>query len=385
MSTEETPPEASVSNPPFLFTPSVNFFSESHAGPARVFSPTQPPAAGKEPLSTLTVSEGQQLRDALLQSIFKCMQIQNSLYRLVLVKLQAHAKAGKSDPQRSCASDSLKATTAVEAAEIINDGPRNHQAEDTTESRLDDVPKVPTMENAEGSLDDIPEASSVRRTGESLKDVPDASSLDGAGLNLNETPKDLSRQSSGETSIDATEATNGDSTGACQNDVSRVTGTATTEENLPEFPKAPIEECTAKCPEGSENLGTPSMGGPEVNLNDAPQASGILGTPSMGGPEVNLDDAPEASSSKVDGPSDVTSTLLCELKNPLETLVRCTNIQRTLFQRLITVNLVSAAEVATDSSGKTKETEICGSDIRDLTFYSLNCKHLQSEVSQKNV
>ena len=346
MSTEETPPEASVSNPPFFFTPSIDFISESHAVPARVFSPTQPPAAGKEPLSTLTVSEGQQLRDALLQSIVKCMQIQNSLYRLVLVKLQAHVKAGQTDSQRSYASDSLKATSAVKEAEIINDGHSNHRADDTTENRLDDVPKVPALESAEGSLDDIPEASSLRRTGESLKYVPDASRVDGAGLNLNDTPKDLGRQNSGETSTDATEATSGDSTGNCQNDVARVTGTATTEENLREFPKAPIEECTAKRPEGS----------------------GILGTASMGDPEVNLNDAPEASSSKVDGPSDVTSTLLCELKNPLETLVRCTNIQRTLFQRLISLNLISAAEVATDSSGKTKETEICGCDIRDLTF-----------------
>lgn len=122
VSTEETPHEASVSSPPFSFTPSINFISESD--PARVFSPTQAPADGKEPLSTLTVSEGQQLKDALLQSIVKCMQIQNSLYRLVLVKLQAHVTAdGQTDPHRSGASTSSKALNTEVSREGANDVP----------------------------------------------------------------------------------------------------------------------------------------------------------------------------------------------------------------------------------------------------------------------
>ena len=57
--------------------------------PARVFTPPQPQAADKKPLSALSVSEAQELKNALLESIAKCMQIQNSLYKLVLLKLQA--------------------------------------------------------------------------------------------------------------------------------------------------------------------------------------------------------------------------------------------------------------------------------------------------------
>ena len=333
VSTEETPHEASVSSPPFSFPPNINFISESD--PFRVFSPPQPSAAGKEPLPT--VSEGKQLRDALLQSIGKCVQIQNSLYRLVLLKLQAHVNAdGQTDLQRSFVSDSLKASSAEEATEIINDGTSNHRAEDATESRLDDVLKVPTRDSAGGSLDDIPEASGVHSI-ESLKYVPGTSGVDGAGLNLNETPKELNRESSGETAIDATEVNSEDSTGEC-------TGTATAEGNLREFPIAPIEECTAERPKGS----------------------GVLGTPSLGSSEVNLNNALEGSSSRVVRSRDVTSTLLCELKNPLETLVRCTDIQRTLFQRLISLNMISTPEGGTDSSGKRQKR--FGYEIRYLTF-----------------
>ena len=57
--------------------------------PARVFTPPQPQAADKKPLSALSVSEAQELKNALLESVAKCMQIQNSLYKLVLLKLQA--------------------------------------------------------------------------------------------------------------------------------------------------------------------------------------------------------------------------------------------------------------------------------------------------------
>ena len=64
--------------------------------PARVFTPPQPQAADKKPLSALSVSEAQELKNALLESIAKCMQIQNSLYKLVLLKLQAFIR-GQAD------------------------------------------------------------------------------------------------------------------------------------------------------------------------------------------------------------------------------------------------------------------------------------------------
>ena len=54
------------------------------------------PAVEKETAQTLTVSEGKQLTEALLKSIMKCMQIQNSLYRLVLLKLAGRASCSSS-------------------------------------------------------------------------------------------------------------------------------------------------------------------------------------------------------------------------------------------------------------------------------------------------
>ena len=114
------PHEASVSSPPFSFTPNINFISESD--PFRVFSPPQPSAAGKEPLPT--VSEGKQLRDALLQSIGKCVQIQNSLYRLVLLKVKVHVKPdGQTDSHHTTACASSKALNSEVSRKGSNDVP----------------------------------------------------------------------------------------------------------------------------------------------------------------------------------------------------------------------------------------------------------------------
>ncbi|XP_078372534.1 uncharacterized protein LOC144656167 isoform X2 [Oculina patagonica] len=77
----------STSTHDFSLTPTTDFTSEANLDPAAVFSQPQPPVVGNEPTQTLTVSEGRQLTRALLESIIKCMQIQNSLYRLVLLKL----------------------------------------------------------------------------------------------------------------------------------------------------------------------------------------------------------------------------------------------------------------------------------------------------------
>ena len=75
----------------FSSTPSMNFSSTSD--PSSVFAPPQLLKSGKEPLAALTVAKKEQVRDALLQSIVKCMQIQSSLYRLVLLKLQSSVTA----------------------------------------------------------------------------------------------------------------------------------------------------------------------------------------------------------------------------------------------------------------------------------------------------
>lgn len=310
----------STSTGEFPYTPTINFISESD--PSRVFSPTQPPAAGKEPLSTLTVSEGQQLRDALLQSTVKCMQIQNSLYRLVLLKLQAHVKAdGRTDSQQSGTSDSHEAPSIERptAASLNLGAAWGHRTEDA--ESLYEVPKDSTMESAGGSVDDTPESLS---SGKSLNYVPKASGLKNAGCSLNEIPKAQSRESL----IDVSEVPSGESTEETPNEA-KATATGSPEENLCDFLKAPIEECAEKCPMASVALGTPSLGGPEANLNDVPESS------RMDRPQDTLDD--------------VCSALLCELEKPLEALMHCTNIQRTLFQRLISLNL-TATEGAMDST-----------------------------------
>ena len=77
-----------------LYSFRTNF--RPNTDPVRVFTPPQPQAADKKPLSALSVSEAQKLKNALLESIAKCMQIQNSLYMLVLLKLQAFIR-GQAD------------------------------------------------------------------------------------------------------------------------------------------------------------------------------------------------------------------------------------------------------------------------------------------------
>ena len=83
----------------FSFSPIINFTTQSTASPSDVLQQSHPPADQSEPMPTLTVSEGKQLMDSLLESIIKCMQIQNSLYRLVLLKLgqQAAGCNGETD------------------------------------------------------------------------------------------------------------------------------------------------------------------------------------------------------------------------------------------------------------------------------------------------
>ena len=83
VSTESSGDGNSEFLPPHTFslTPTVDFTSQPTTDPHNVF---------RQPAKTLTSSEGKQLTDSLLESIVKCMQIQNSLYRLVLLKLNQH-------------------------------------------------------------------------------------------------------------------------------------------------------------------------------------------------------------------------------------------------------------------------------------------------------
>lgn len=107
----------------FSLTPTIDFTaSQSTANPVDVFRQSQPTVAKNEPAQTLSVSEGRQLMDSLLESVVKCMQIQNSLHRLVLLKLRQHAAVSEGR------------TDAVSGHTDASDFPQAHSEESTREN-----------------------------------------------------------------------------------------------------------------------------------------------------------------------------------------------------------------------------------------------------------
>ena len=145
----------STSKCDFAFTPVINFTSE--LDPARVFTPPKPQGAHKQPLSELSVSEAQELKDALLESIAKCMQIQNSLYRLVLVKLHAQVKDAGVKASFQFESRELPLNDALSAAvtEInVKTSPdpstlKSLDVEEGLDVSLNDATKTPNMKSLE--------------------------------------------------------------------------------------------------------------------------------------------------------------------------------------------------------------------------------------------
>lgn len=101
----------------FSLTPTIDFTSQSTADPRDVF---------RQPAQTLTFSEGRQLTDCLLESIVKCMQIQNSLHRLVLLKLSQHAACTEGQ------------TDAVSRDTDASDLPEARHAESARQNRTND-------------------------------------------------------------------------------------------------------------------------------------------------------------------------------------------------------------------------------------------------------
>ncbi|KAL9969405.1 hypothetical protein ACROYT_G021622 [Oculina patagonica] len=77
--------------PSLALNPTIHFILQPASDPVDVSSQSQSTVVGKEPEQAPTVSEGRELMDSLLETIVKCMQIQNSLHRLVLLKLGRHA------------------------------------------------------------------------------------------------------------------------------------------------------------------------------------------------------------------------------------------------------------------------------------------------------
>ena len=317
----------STSKCDFAFTPTVNFISESD--PVVVFSPPQTSLVGKEPLSTLSVSEGQEITDALLESIAKCMQIQNSLHRLLLLKLQAHvtAAAGQTDADPSMEG----------RIESLNDAPGVYQTESATES-LNDASDALSVESTDASLNDA-----TKSPIESLDDIPASSSVSRVEVRPNDD-REAPRRGNTEQRLDDNPASSSEnSVGVERNDVPEASNMKSVGESLNDVPKTPGKEIT------------------EESLNDAPEAFNVEsavdgvnstpGTSSVDDVEVNLNDAPGTESSR-NGLNIAPGALLIELQQPLEALMNCVDIQRSLFQRLIAANLITA-EKGTDSSSKT--------------------------------
>ena len=273
----------STSKYDFAFTPVINFTSE--LDPARVFTPPQPQGAHKQPLSELSVSEAQELKDALLESIAKCMQIQNSLYRLVLVKLHTQVKdAG------------VKASFQFESRELpLNDA----LSAAVTEMKVKTSPDPSTLKSL-----DVEEGLDV-----SLNDAtktPNTKSLDDAEKNAGKEKVEMPIKAFNEGNLEDTPG------------------------SLPEAPNL-----------GSLEGTYPSFNteGTEQHSDTAPGSVSSLDDTGA----TRLNDTPDATlENQKEIPKDAFETLLNQLAQPLQALNRCTQIQRDLFQKLSIVNAITS-------------------------------------------
>ena len=273
----------STSKCDFAFTPVINFTSE--LDPARVFTPPQPQGAHKQPLSELSVSEAQELKDALLESIAKCMQIQNSLYRLVLVKLHAQVKdAG------------LKVSFQFESRELpLNDA----LSAAVTEMKVKTSPDPSTLKSL-----DVEE---------------------GLDVSLNDATKTPNMKS--------------------LEDAEKNAGKEKVEMPIKAFNEGNLEDTPGSLPE-APNLGSlegtyPSFNteGTEQHSDTAPGSVSSLHDTGA----TRLNDTPDASlENQKEIPKDAFETLLNQLAQPLQALNRCTQIQRDLFHKLSIVNAITS-------------------------------------------
>ena len=295
-----TIPQATSPNTLFTFTPNISFTSESN--PAFVFTAAQTHATERQKPTALSISEAKQLRDGLLGSIVKCTQIQNSLYRLLLLKLQAHI-TGPFDTgvEYRDESTSLPKTSGMEKAEeyVLNGAQLANIDSKHTKSTgvcLDNITSECDTLGAIGGLDDASKISDVRGIGERKNDIADTLRVDKTGMNpcrasstddaLFENPHGLTQATVVENAID--------------------------------------DVC-------SDAASTSSVYSKEVAAIDASKAANTENV------EKSVNGAP--------------LTLLCELQDPLNALIRCADIQRELFQSVMTVSELNTKE-ASDLSGK---------------------------------
>ena len=295
-----TIPQATSPNTLFTFTPNISFTSESN--PAFVFTAAQTHATERQKPTALSISEAKQLRDALLGSIVKCTQIQNSLYRLLLLKLQAHI-TGQFDTgvEYSDTSASLAKTSGMEKAkECVLKGAQQANVDfkltKSTRACLDNITSECDTLGATGGMDDASKICDVRGIGDGKNDIADTLRVDKTGMN-------------------PSKASNTDD--ILFENPHGLTQTAVVENAFDDV-----------C---SDAASASSVYNKEVAAIDASKAANTENA------EKSVNGAP--------------LTLLCELQDPLNALIRCADIQRELFQSVMTVSELNTKE-AGDLSGK---------------------------------
>lgn len=285
-----------------LISSNGNFCSEGDRD--SVFNPQQPcpedSCVGKEPLSTVT--NKLQLRDTLIQNIVKCRKIQNSLYRLVLLKLQSHVTAVTRDHTDSnCKETSASTTEQSGANENIAAG--DSSLEDVTGSVHGASEVLTTESEVEGLNDNFvcpSEKNEVENAGYAASDVV------GAELNISNAPEVPTMESEINTSGESDDS------------------------------KAANENCSSV----QESEGDSVRFISKSSLCTSTQASSSVSS------------SGDVASDKSQVSRLCRRAFLCGLKEPLDTLVRCTDIQRSLFHNLTIVSATSSQEAVVISQLK---------------------------------
>ena len=269
-----------------------------------VFNPQQPSSenrcVGKEPLSSVTSKL--ELRDTLIQNIVKCRKIQNSLYRLVLLKLQSHVTAVTRDHTDFNCKETYASTTEQPVTNE-NNAAHDPSLEDLT-GTVHGASEIPTTESEVEGLNDSlvcpSEKDEVENAGYATSDVDDGE------LNVNKAPEVPTIESKIDTSgeSDVSKAVNENSSIVQENE----------EDSVHDISKSSLYTST--------------------------QASSSVSSPG------------DVSSDKSQVSRLCRRAFLCDLKEPLDALVRCADILRSLFHNLTIVNTTSSEEAVVISQGK---------------------------------
>ena len=269
-----------------------------------MFIPQQPCSedrcVGKEPLSS--VASKLQLRDTLVQNIVKCRKIQNSLYRLVLLKLQSHAMAVTRDHTDFNCRETF-ATMTERSVAIENNAADDPSLEDLT-GTVRGPSEIPTTESEIEGLNDSlvcpREKKDVANAGYAGSDVDDTE------FNVNNAPEasTMERKVDPSGESDISKAANENNSIVQENE----------EDSVHDISKSSL--CTST------------------------QASSSVSSPG------------DVSSDKSQVSRLCKRAFLCGLKEPLDALVRCTDIQRSLFHNLTVVNTTRSEEAVVISQRK---------------------------------